>query len=113
MNLTVQTRGRTLIVYISGELDLVTAEQFRSEVDKLLDERPLVNLIVNLKGISFIDSSGLGVLLGRYKRITKGGGKMAIVQPQTQVQRILEFAGIPKLIKIYQQEAEALAQLAS
>ncbi|NPV26257.1 MAG: anti-sigma F factor antagonist [Firmicutes bacterium] len=105
-----QTRD-TLIVRAHGEMDLAVADQLRTEIDRRLDETPVRNLIIELANVSFMDSSGLGVLLGRYKRISRGGGKMALIRPQPQVRRVLELSGITRIIGIYESDIEALKQM--
>ena len=73
-----QRRGTALLVTMKGELDLLTAPIFRAQVDQELEtyER-LANLILDLSEVDFIDSSGLGAILGRYKRL--GAGRQAAV----------------------------------
>lgn len=100
-----------LIARISGELDLVIADKFRTAVDQALDRGNCSKLILDLSRVTFIDSSGLGVILGRYKRLTPQGGVMAIVAPQPQVEKILEFSGIKRIIKLYASEKEALDEI--
>jgi stage II sporulation protein AA (anti-sigma F factor antagonist) len=64
-----------------------------------------------MQGVTFIDSSGLGVILGRYKRITQLGGTMTTVSLEPQVQRIFELAGLLKILTIYESEQKALELL--
>jgi len=101
-------RESTLLVYISGDFDMAVSDNVRFHIDERLDEGRVKNIILDLKGVTFIDSSGLGVILGRYKRIGLTGGKMSIVGPQPPVQRILELSGVMKIIKCYEAEEEAL-----
>ena len=63
-------------------------------------------MILDLGGVSFIDSSGLGFILGRYKKIKSQKGKMYIVRARPSVGRILELSGITKLIPVYATENE-------
>ncbi len=99
---------KTLIVRVCGELDLVAADEFRKEIDQSLERNCSSNLILNMEMVSFIDSSGLGVILGRYKKVTMRGGKMAIVGAPVQVKRILELSGVLKITSTYENENEAL-----
>ncbi len=99
---------KTLIIRINGELDLAVADQFRSEVDAMMEKNCADNIVLNLDGVSFIDSSGLGGILGRYKKVIMRGGKMAIVGAPVQVKRILELSGIMRIANIYESENEAL-----
>lgn len=97
-----------LIVRVEGELDMHVADEFRKLVDDAIDAYGVKNVILNLQEVSFIDSSGLGVILGRYKRITTGGGKLAAVHVQPQVAKIFELSGLPAIIKLCESENQAL-----
>lgn len=111
MKLRMNITGNTLVVRVNGELDLVVADEFRAKVDRKLDENPVRNLIINLQGVKFIDSSGLGAILGRYKRVAAGGGKVAVVGAAPQVTKILELSGIMKIMSAYEKEEQALQAL--
>lgn len=91
---------KSLFVKISGELDLKVADSLRTELDRLIDENPGKELILDFSNVNFIDSSGLGVLLGRYKKIYSKGNKIYIKDVQPQVKRILELSGITRLINV-------------
>lgn len=84
------------------------ATEFRQKVDNALETSGVQNVVFNLQGVNFIDSSGLGVLLGRYKKISSLGGVMSAAQIQPQVSQIFELSGLLKIIKLYHSEKEAL-----
>lgn len=97
-----------LLVRIEGEFDMHGADEFRRQVDNALDVSGVRNILLNLENVSFIDSSGLGVILGRYKRISLAGGQMMAAHVQPQVARILELSGLFRIIGLYDTETEAL-----
>lgn len=99
----------TLVVRVKGELDMLVAEELRLEIDNRLDNNQVNNLIINLEKVSFIDSSGLGVIIGRYKKISANSGKMYIVGAQPAVEKILFFSGINKLIPICKNEQDVIS----
>lgn len=99
---------KTTIARVKGELDLVFAEKFRKEVDSVMEQNCSDNILLNLENVKFIDSSGLGVILGRYKKISLRGGKMIIVSAPPQVKKILELSGILKISESYDSETDAL-----
>ncbi|MHB1420406.1 MAG: anti-sigma F factor antagonist [Bacillota bacterium] len=111
MKIEMAMQKHTLVARVKGELDLVVADRFREELEQNLDKQRARHLVLDLGGVSFIDSSGLGVILGRYKRVSEKGGQMAMIKVQPQIERILELSGITRLIKIYPSEAQALAEL--
>jgi stage II sporulation protein AA (anti-sigma F factor antagonist) len=98
----------TLVVRIKGELDMLVAEKLRREIDNRLDNKEINTLVINLDQVTFIDSSGLGVIIGRYKRISAGDGKMYIVGARPPVEKILFFSGINKLIPMFNSEQDII-----
>ena len=111
MSLQIETEvsGDTLIVRLSGELDHHTAEVVRTRVEAELD-RGTDNLVMNFEHLGFMDSSGLGVILGRYKRITAGGGRMSLCAVNDQLMKLFELSGMMKILRIYKSESQALAE---
>ena len=98
--------GAKLWARIRGEVDLKSADALRRELEASLDHaRPRI-LCLDLEGVTFIDSTGLGVILGRYRRLAREGGKMVIYHPQPQVRRLLEISGLARLMDIYPPEGE-------
>lgn len=112
MSLTVSTevRGDTLIVRLEGELDHHTAEQVRTTVEGELDRGLTHNLVMNMEGLHFMDSSGLGMILGRYKRVTAAGGRMTLCAVNDQLMKLFEMSGLLKIVRIYPNESVALAE---
>lgn len=98
----------TLVVKISGEFDMFIAEKLRREIDSRLEGKQISNLIINLERVTFIDSSGLGVIIGRYKKISSQKGRMYIVGASPSIEKILVFSGINKLIPIYKNEQDII-----
>ncbi len=111
MNIATFLKRGVLIVRVAGELDMHIVDEFREIVDSNLEAKGVKYILFNLDAVNFIDSSGLGVILGRYKKVTALGGKVLIAQIQPQVLQIFELSGLLKIIKIYNSEAEALEDL--
>jgi stage II sporulation protein AA (anti-sigma F factor antagonist) len=93
---------------IKGEIDLAVTDELRDVIDQRIKKEKFKAVILDLGGVSFIDSSGLGFILGRYKKITAQGGKMFIVRARPSVSRMLEVSGIKKLIPVYATEKEVM-----
>ncbi|MDD3267884.1 MAG: anti-sigma F factor antagonist [Syntrophomonadaceae bacterium] len=108
MNLDYKLVRNTLVVKVKGELDMVIAERVRDEIDNRITENQIKNLILNLEKVTFIDSSGLGLIIGRYKKINSLNGKMYIVGARPTVEKILFFSGINKLVPIYRTEQDII-----
>lgn len=107
-NLELKVEKDTLLVYPQGDLDLVQAKQLREQVDQLLYSRGNIQkLVVNLNAVNFIDSSGLGVLIGRYKIMQNRQGQMMLCGANDNVYRILEISGMKKLMPIVRADAQS------
>ena len=104
-----QQIGPNLVVRLRGELDLVAAAEFRRRVDDLLDRRKVTNLFINLEGTTFVDSSFLGALLGRYRRIHQAGGRMGLVRPPATIRPTPELSGLFRTMAEFASEPEALS----
>jgi stage II sporulation protein AA (anti-sigma F factor antagonist) len=108
VDLEVKLVRNTLVVRIKGELDMLAAEKLRTEIDNKLDSKEANTLVINLDQVTFIDSSGLGVLIGRYKKVTANNGHMYIVGAKPSVEKILFFSGINKLIPMFRNEQDII-----
>ena len=102
--LKTECSGGVLTVYISGEIDHHTSKELRNKIDASLGELSPDKLTIDLSGVTFMDSSGLGVVLGRYKLLKERGGSMRIRGASRPVGRILKMAGVYALLG--QQDAE-------
>ena len=92
--------GRTVTVYIRGEIDHHTAVTVRNGIDAMLFEKRPAKLILDLSKVSFMDSSGLGLIMGRLSVIKSLGGTMSVQNPSRETQAILTLAGMERLISI-------------
>ncbi len=93
-----------LIVTLKGELDHNSAEEVRVKIDDKIDMNEAKNIILDFSGVSFMDSSGIGAVMGRYKKISYRGGNLFI----SNVNKIFELAGLYKVIKKYNTIEEAV-----
>jgi len=107
--INIDTMQGAVVVRPAGEIDLGVSERLRTSIDTALEQYETGHLIINLKSVSYIDSSGLGVLLGRYKRLAASGGRVSLVAPMPQVKKILELSGLLRIMGEYRSEEEAVA----
>jgi anti-anti-sigma factor len=103
-----ERREASVLVSARGEIDLVTSPELRAA---LLDERAQAPLVVlDLRDVTFIDSSGLGVIVGQQKRSQERGARFALaVGGSLPVQRILDLSGLVKVLDIVDDPSERLA----
>lgn len=83
-----------------GDLDLATADQFRDALHRALETSGCRRLWLDFSQVNFIDSSGLGVILGRYRELQPLGGGIMITKPKDQVYRLLMAAGLHRVMEI-------------
>lgn len=92
--------GKSLIVFLEGDIDHHNARPIRSRIDtKVYIQRP-DELILDLSHVTFMDSSGLGLILGRYTKAMELGISFKVQNPTPQIKRILDLAGTERLIKV-------------
>ena len=99
-NLNFDFKDGTLYVSLIGEIDYHSAASTREAIDEKIQELRPQNLVLDLADAPFMDSSGFGLIMGRYQRMQELGGTLAIANPSVGHQKIFEAAGLNKLIKI-------------
>ncbi len=111
MNLKVTPRRvdeDTQALDLEGEVDVYTAPGLRQEIMDQVDGG-VKHLLVNLAKVEYLDSTGLGILIGGVKRIKEQGGSLRLVGPSPRISRIFEITGLNKIFDVYGTEADALA----
>ena len=111
MQIKFSNKGSTLIAGIIGELDHHTVEYVRDKIDAEIMKSTTKNLIFDFSKVNFMDSSGIGVIMGRYKNIRKLNGQAALINVNSQIRRIFEMAGILKLMPIYDTMENAINRM--
>jgi len=94
MQIDFKMTDEILIASPEGEMDHHTSSVVREEIDQTVEAFHSKHLIFNFEKVSFMDSSGIGVIMGRYNKITQLGGKLAITGCNAYIERILDMAGI-------------------
>jgi len=106
-----EVKHNVLCIRLTGELDHHTAEELREQVTNIIESQAIHHILLNLENLSFMDSSGLGVILGRYKQIKNLGGEMVVCSISPAVKRLFEMSGLFKIIRLEQNEDFALQTL--
>lgn len=99
MKLNKSYESGVLRAEIDGELDHHAAEIIRKELDFEIETKRVKQLIFDFKKVPFMDSSGIGVVVGRYKKLEALGGKTKVINICEQVDKILEMSGIKRIIE--------------
>ncbi len=103
-----EIKNKTLIVSINGEIDDFAARNIRTKLDYLLLRKEIKNIIFDLTEIRFMDSAGIGLLIGRYKAIKAKNGQCALVVPEERVKKILKMSGLLNLFVCYESVESAV-----
>ncbi|WP_081756938.1 anti-sigma F factor antagonist [Gorillibacterium massiliense] len=111
LHIEIEQDRRYIIVRLAGELDHPTAETVKLRMEEALQEASAVNVILSLKDLTFMDSSGLGVILGRYKQVAAKGGKMIVCDIHPSVYRLFEMSGLFKIVTVRENELQAISSL--
>lgn len=111
MQLYFKSINRTLIVSAVGEIDHHTSEDARNRIDNYIDNNMIKNVIFDFSGVNFMDSAGIGVIIGRYKKVSSLGGKVAVANTNPQIKRIMEISGIHKIAELYDSVDKALSNI--
>ena len=108
LSLTSRTDGDFEIIEVGGEIDVYTAPKLREAITSLVDEGQR-DLIIDLEKVEFMDSTGLGVLVGRLKLVRGQNGSLRIVSAQERILKVFKITGLDKVFHIYASVEEAAA----
>ena len=108
LEIDMKTIEDILCIRLQGELDHHTAEDLKNKASQLIETGGIRHIILNLGELSFMDSSGLGVILGRYKQIQQFEGEMIVCAISTSVHRLFEMSGMFKILRLEPSEEAAI-----
>ncbi len=107
MEMIYEVNGEILMVNLFGELDHHAAAKVRRDIDEMLQFYGSRKLIMDFEKVTFMDSAGIGVILGRYRKLQPVGGQVAITACSPKIRSILNMAGVFSIIKYADTKAEA------
>ncbi len=94
-----KSKGSAVLVQLMGELDHHSAKEVKDQLELYLRDSNVKDLILDFEQLRFMDSSGIGVLIGRYNTLKKRNGQMAVVNVNKQVDKIMTISGLYRIIK--------------
>ena len=100
-----------LVVSLIGELDHHSAEEVRVKIDDRIDRDNIRKVILNFSGVTFMDSSGIGVVIGRYKKMQNRNGKLCVIEINKTVNKVFGISGMYKIIQVYRNIDEAIVNI--
>jgi anti-sigma B factor antagonist len=104
------SKGDTYTVDLNGEIDVYTSPKVKDAIGELIDKGHY-NLVINLEKVRYIDSTGLGVLIGGLKRVREHGGTVNLVCTNPQIKKIFDITGLVKIFGIFDDENAAMQAL--
>jgi anti-sigma B factor antagonist len=107
LQLRVEPHGERAVVHVAGEIDLATCPQLRAALLELTS-RGVHHLLVDLAQVSFLDSSGIGVLIGALHRVRQHQGSITLVAPTPRVRQVLGLTGITQVLPVHASLNQAL-----
>ena len=99
METSFEIQGSYLIIYLAGELDHHLADLIRMQCDTYLEGTRIKNVIFDFAHTTFMDSSGIGIIMGRFKQVARLGGSVYVVHVNPVIDRIIRMSGLYKIVK--------------
>lgn len=100
MPVSINSVGEVLTVYLEGEIDHHAAKGMREEIDAAVEFNMPSLLILDFDRVTFMDSSGIGLVMGRYKNLQKSGAKLNLSNLPPNIYKVMKLSGIERLAKI-------------
>ena len=100
MSVEIKVTGEVVTAYLGGELDHHSAKEMREAIDNSIELNMPTLLVLDFGNISFMDSSGIGLVMGRYRNLMKTGAQLHITGASPQIYKVLKLAGIERLAKL-------------
>ncbi|HUF31778.1 MAG TPA: STAS domain-containing protein [Acidimicrobiales bacterium] len=108
LGLDVTERDGFAVLAVSGEVDVATVPRLREQLHGLVAEGSN-QIIVDLDGVDFLDSTGLGVLVGALKRVRSNDGDLHLICTQPRIRKVFEVTGLTKVFSLYDSVDDAVA----
>lgn len=107
MDISSRVKGEVVILDISGEIDLYNAPEIKDIINKMIEQKKY-NVIINLKSVTYIDSSGIGALISSLSNLKKYQGGLKIINVFASVRKVFELTKLTSFFDIFENEDEAV-----
>ena len=101
MDVAFNKKNKTILIRVVGEIDHHTAQELREKTENALIQMGGRNILFDFSGVTFMDSSGIGMLIGRYKQVQVLGGRMGIFSVNETIEEIIRLSGLNQLFPIF------------
>ncbi len=110
INIETEELGACSVINVHGDIDVYSSPKVKETINALI-EKEAYKIIINLEDIRYIDSTGLGVLIGALKRVKEHGGNITVVCSNPQIKKVFTITGLVKIFGIYSSNEEAAESL--
>lgn len=100
MPIKITVNGEVVTAFLDGEIDHHTASVMRNEIDAAVEKNLPTMLVLDFRDVSFMDSSGIGLVMGRYKLMKPIGGELHVTNTSPQICKVMKLAGLDRLAKL-------------
>ena len=111
MEIAFKKKNKTILIRVVGEIDHHTAKELRIKTENALSQMGGTNILFDFSDVTFMDSSGIGMLIGRYKQVQALGGRLAILSVNKTVTEIILLSGVNQLLPLFDTIQDAFAFL--
>ena len=100
MPVKITVSGEVVTAFLDGEIDHHTASVIRNEIDASVEKNMPTLLVLDFRDVSFMDSSGIGLVMGRYKLLKPMGASLHVTNTSPQIGKVMKLAGLDRLAKL-------------
>ena len=100
MRVSTKLNDGTLTVFFDGELDQSVADSVKNKLDGYLDNAPIRQLVFDMQKLEFMDSTGIGLIMGRYKKMKAKNVQTFIANPNKQIEKVIKISGLYMIIPL-------------
>ncbi|MHB0912861.1 MAG: STAS domain-containing protein [Armatimonadota bacterium] len=111
LDIEVRKSGKVSVLGLSGDLDSYTCSKLRQAIISLINEGDF-RVVIDMSGVNYIDSSGLGTLVGGLRRTMEQGGGLALTGAGPQITKVMTITGLIKVLNLFHTESDAVSNLA-
>lgn len=101
MKTEILKKKRTLLISPDGDIDHHSAGAIRAEADRMLNSSPITSIAFDFSRVGFMDSSGIGMIMGRWRKVNILGGRVYIIGARPEVMRIIGISGLGDIVTMY------------
>lgn len=96
----IEMTDKNMYVYLEGEIDHHSAKGIRAEIDRKIEEEKPSVVILDFSAVTFMDSSGIGLVMGRYKIMKENNGQVTIANAPKSIKKVMQLSGVNKIAQI-------------